>query len=187
MSNANIPEDVQKEIEMLAYSASNLSKTEAKVFIVGASHGYQLAQEKIKKLEEREKIFLTGGYIDFWVEKPGHNAVVNIDLSEDKQKPPASGREFWIKDYEDDTDVETWQTIITKMSPQKRAMEPEFYNDLKNSLHVREVTPEREKAIEKLVEVAKELRIYCLGSDASTENMIEKFDKILAEWEKVSK
>ncbi len=37
---------------------------------------------------------------------------------------------------------------------------------------------------QKLVEACQELRIYCLGSDASTKNMIEKFDIALAEYSK---
>lgn len=34
-------------------------------------------------------------------------------------------------------------------------------------------------AFDSLLAAAKELRMYCLGSDVSTKNMCERFDKIL--------
>jgi hypothetical protein len=39
-----------------------------------------------------------------------------------------------------------------------------------------------EQKLKKLVEAVKELRIYCLGNDSSTMNMIERFDTALKEW-----
>lgn len=55
------------------------------------------------------------------------------------------------------------------------------------ALRIREITPNsiqsRAQAQSRVIEAAKELRIYCLGSDCSTLNMIERFDAALTELE----
>ena len=39
------------------------------------------------------------------------------------------------------------------------------------------------RALRKVAEAAKIMRIYCLGNDASTENMLERFDSAITAWE----
>ena len=44
---------------------------------------------------------------------------------------------------------------------------------------------EQAKALLAVVEAAREMRMYCLGSDASTENMLHRYDSTIAAYDKL--
>ena len=60
----------------------------------------------------------------------------------------------------------------------KRKDSDVFYSDI-NRLNFEDMAHAKMMALLDLVEVAKRLRIYCLGNDCSTINMLKRFDNAI--------